>query len=72
MTDDQLMMTARAAGFAMIPPQDSSETELETVVVEDTVDLTEAAALYFAKLKSWLPSAPSPGPRPLARPARPA
>jgi hypothetical protein len=59
MTDDQLMMTARAAGYAMIPPQDASETELETVVVEQTVELSETASAYFAKMKSWLPAAPS-------------
>ncbi len=59
MTDDQLMLAARAAGFSMIPPQDASETDPETVVVEETVDLSAAAAAYFAKLKSWLPSAPA-------------
>jgi hypothetical protein len=59
MTDDQLMLAARAAGFSMIPPQDASETEPETVVVEETIDLSEAAAAYFAKLKSWLPAAPA-------------
>lgn len=59
MTDDQLMMTARAAGFAMIPPQDASETDPETVVVEETIDLSQTASAYFAKMKSWLPAAPS-------------
>lgn len=59
MTDDQLMMTARAAGFAMIPPQDASETEPETVVVEQTIDFSETASAYFARMKSWLPAAPS-------------
>ena len=59
MTDDQLMLAARAAGFSMIPPQEASETEPETVVVEETFDFSEAASVYFAKLKSWLPATPA-------------
>jgi hypothetical protein len=59
MTDDQLMMTARAAGYAMIPPQDAAETEPETVVVEQTFELAETASAYLARVKSWLPTAPS-------------
>ena len=59
MTDDQLMMTARAAGFSMIPPEDASETEPETVVVEDQTTAIEAASAYFARFRAWLPSAPS-------------
>lgn len=57
MTDDQLMMAARAAGFSMIPPQDVSENEPETVIVEDKVELSEVAAAYFSRLRAWLPSA---------------
>jgi hypothetical protein len=57
MTDDQLMMAARAAGFSMIPPQDASDTEPETVVVEDKVELSEVVATCMAKVRSWLPSA---------------
>jgi hypothetical protein len=59
MTDDQLMMTARAAGYAMIPPQDTAETEPETVVVAQTVDLSETASAYIARVRSWLPAAPA-------------
>jgi hypothetical protein len=57
MTDDQLMMAARAAGFSMIPPQDASDTEPETVVVDEKTELTEVVANYLAKVRSWLPSA---------------
>jgi hypothetical protein len=53
------MMTARAAGYAMIPPQDASETDPETVVVPQAVDLSETASAYLARMKSWLPAAPS-------------
>jgi hypothetical protein len=59
MTDDQLMMAARAAGFSMIPPQDASETEPETVVVEEQTTLAETATTYITKVRSWLPSSPS-------------
>lgn len=57
MTDDQLMMAARAAGFSMIPPQDASDTEPETVAVEDRTELSDVVATYIAKVRSWLPSA---------------
>lgn len=59
MTDDQLMMTARAAGYAMIPPQDAAETEPETVIVPHTADLSETATAYLARVRSWLPAAPA-------------
>jgi hypothetical protein len=59
MTDDQLMQAARAAGFSMIPPQDASETELETVVVEDQTTTAEVATAYLAKVRSWLPATPA-------------
>jgi hypothetical protein len=58
-TDDQLMMAARAAGYSMIPPQDSSETEPETVSVAVETSASEAASAYFAKVRSWLPAAPA-------------
>lgn len=59
MTDDQLMQAARAAGFSMIPPQDASETEPETVVVEDQTTTAEVATAYLAKVRSWLPATPA-------------
>jgi hypothetical protein len=57
--NDKLMLAARAAGYSMIPPQDASETELETVVVEERSALANAASAYLLKLRSWLPAAPA-------------
>lgn len=59
MTDDQLMMAARAAGFSMIPPQDASDTDPETVAVDEKTDLSEILATYFARVRAWLPSVPA-------------
>jgi hypothetical protein len=58
-TDDQLMMAARAAGYSMIPPQDSAETDPETVSVAAETSASEAASAYFAKVRSWLPATPA-------------
>lgn len=58
-TDDQLMMAARAAGYSMIPPQDSAETDPETVSAAVEAPASAAPSVYFAKVRSWLPSAPA-------------
>jgi hypothetical protein len=58
-TDDQLMMAARAAGYSMIPPQDASETEPETVAVVVETTPSEAASAYLAKVRAWLPATPA-------------
>jgi hypothetical protein len=59
MTDDQLMKAAEAAGYSMIPPQDSSETEPETVTVQETGVVADYASASYQKLRSWLPASPS-------------
>jgi hypothetical protein len=59
MTDDKLMLAAHAAGYSMIPPQDSSESEPEMVSADAPVELSALASAYFARLRAWLPSAPT-------------
>ncbi len=58
-TDDQLMMAAQAAGYSMIPPQDASETDPETVSVAVQTAASEMASAYIAKVRSWLPTTPA-------------
>ncbi len=59
MTDDRLMLAAQAAGYSMIPPQESSETELETTAADaSTADLASLASGYVSRLRSWLRTVP--------------
>jgi hypothetical protein len=59
MTDDQLMMAARAAGYSMIPPQDSAETDPETVAVAPVSAVAETTSAYLTRIRNWLPASPS-------------
>lgn len=60
MTDDRLMAVARAAGYAMIPPQDAcdcdSDSGAETAAA--VTDTASALRSYVTTLRARLPSAP--------------
>jgi hypothetical protein len=59
MTDDKLMLAAQAAGYSMIPPQDSAESDPEMVSPDAPAELSTLASAYFARLRAWLPAAPA-------------
>ena len=59
MTDDQLMMMARAAGFSMIPPQDSSDADFDTASVKLAAEAPATSTGYLTKLRAALPASPS-------------
>ena len=62
MTDDRLRAVARAAGYAMIPPQDAcdcdSDSGAETAAAAAVTDTTSALRSYVTTLRARLPSAP--------------
>lgn len=59
MTDDQLMLMARAAGFSMAPPQDAAEPDTKAAAQKSAAEASDVAAGYLTKLRAALPAAPS-------------
>jgi hypothetical protein len=55
MTDDRLMLAARAAGYSMIPPQEvcDGDTGMDSCADSTTVDFYGTDASYLAKLRSY-------------------
>jgi hypothetical protein len=63
MTDDRLMLVAQAAGYSMIPPQESCDDEPEngTSAMWARADEDRSSPSYLAKARRYLSSVSAGG-----------